>query len=142
MGGGGRARLVPRSSRVPGGQDVNLSLDTWHRASVQRTQGPSRHTRPFPPALGSASMAEGPREDAEARRESRGARRRAVATEVVTARTGVTLLPLQPHTTWLGEGTLGPGRPGFKSRFSQPQLCVLGAYFASLYLISSSIKWG
>lgn len=84
------------------------------------------HTRPFLPTLGSRSVTKGPREDAEARWESRGARRRAVGTEVVTARTGVTLLRLQPHITWPGEGTLGPGRPGFKSRFNQPQLCVLG----------------
>ena len=46
------------------------------------------HTRPFLPTLGSGSMTEGPREDAEARWESRGAWRRAVGTEVVTGRTG------------------------------------------------------
>lgn len=99
------------------------------------------HTRPFPPALGSGSMAEGPREDAEARWESRGARRRVVGTEAVTARTGVTLLPLQPHTTWPGEGT--PGLAGLDSSpDSTNRSCVSWmAYFASLYLISS-IKWG
>ena len=138
MGGEGGHPLSP--GRVEEAQDGRRRAG---KAGTEEQQGPwgsgrelvSRHlaqskcpthTRPFPPALGPGSMAEGPREDVEARRESRGARRRAVGTEVVTARTGVTLLPLQPHTSWLGEGTLGPGRPGFKSRFSQPQLCVLG----------------
>lgn len=118
-GGGGRARLAPRSSRVPGRQDVNLSSS--QTPGIEPVSNAHKALPACPGVLG--PWLRGPGEDAEVRRESRGARREGWGC-VVTVRTGVTPPNHAPHGQ--ERGLRAPGRPGFKSRFSQPQLCVLG----------------